>query len=104
MKLRKSTIFTCLTVINVLVLLLLMAQAQHRQKITIHSRTANRALVEKLLLTDLCIFTEARYTRHPAMADHHAPFQEHPTALDHFPSGSMLLPVESSARIYAEKP
>jgi hypothetical protein len=49
-------------------------------------------LVRELQLTDLCIFTEARYTRHPAMADNHAPFQEHPTALDHFPSGSLLLP------------
>ena len=35
---------------------------------------------------------EARYTRHPALADRHAPFQEHPLALEHFPSGSLILP------------
>ncbi len=49
-------------------------------------------LVARLGLTDLCLFTEARYTRHPAMADLHAPFQDHPMALEHFPSGGLLAP------------
>jgi hypothetical protein len=26
------------------------------------------------------------------MADRHAPFQEHPLALEHFPSGSLVMP------------
>lgn len=51
-----------------------------------------RELVKALGLTDLCLFTEARYTRHISMADLHSPFQEHPLALEHFPSGAMLLP------------
>ena len=56
-------------------------------------RTAsNRELVRRLKLSDLCLFTEARYTRHPAMADHHAAFQDHPMALEHFPSGSLVTP------------
>jgi hypothetical protein len=50
------------------------------------------ALVRQLQLTDLCLFTEARYTRHPSQADLHSPFQDHPLALEHFPSGSLLLP------------
>lgn len=49
-------------------------------------------LARQLRLTDLCLFTEARYTRHPAMADLHAPFQDHPTAFEHFPSGSLVTP------------
>ncbi|HLO79016.1 MAG TPA: hypothetical protein VK196_21380 [Magnetospirillum sp.] len=49
-------------------------------------------LVERLGLTDLALFTEARYTRHPSQADHNAPFQDHPLALEHFPSGSVLPP------------
>lgn len=53
---------------------------------------ARTELVRRLRLTDLCLFTEARYTRHPSMADRHAPFQDHPMALDHFPSGSVLAP------------
>ena len=39
-------------------------------------------------LTDLCIATEARYTRHPAVSDPLAPFMDHPGGLEHFPSGS----------------
>jgi hypothetical protein len=50
------------------------------------------ALVEALRLSDLCLFTEARYTRHPAQADLHSPFQDHPFAFEHFPTGSLLLP------------
>jgi hypothetical protein len=26
------------------------------------------------------------------MADRHAPFQEHPLALEHFPTGALILP------------
>ena len=47
------------------------------------------SLVRRLGLTDLCLFTEARYTRHPSQADRFAPFQDHPRALDHFPSGAI---------------
>lgn len=53
---------------------------------------ASRALVERLGLTDLCLFTEARYTRNLALADLHAPFQDHPAAREHFPSGSFVQP------------
>ena len=44
--------------------------------------------VAGLGLTDLCVATEARYTRHPAVSDPMAPFMDHPGALEHFPSGS----------------
>lgn len=53
---------------------------------------ANQAMVQKLGLTDLALFTEARYTRHPTRADLHAALQDHPGAFDHFPSGSLLPP------------
>lgn len=49
-------------------------------------------MVRDLGLTDLCLFTEARYTRHLSQADLHTAFQEHPLALDHFPSGSLVPP------------
>jgi hypothetical protein len=51
---------------------------------------ARAALVRRLGLTDLCLFTEARYTRHPSQADLFAPFQDHPGALEHFPSGALV--------------
>ncbi|WP_082002921.1 hypothetical protein [Geobacter sp. OR-1] len=49
-------------------------------------------LVKELRLTDLCLFTEARYTRHLSMADIHSAFQDHPSALEHFPSGALTRP------------
>lgn len=51
-----------------------------------------QALVRELHLTDLCLFTEARYTRHLSQADRQTPFQDHPAALEHFPSGSLVSP------------
>lgn len=54
-----------------------------------------RDLVEQLQLTDLCLFTEARYTRHLSQADLHSAFQDHPLGLEHFPTGSLALPPTS---------
>jgi hypothetical protein len=51
-----------------------------------------KQLVSSLQLTDLCLFTEASYTRHLSQADLHAPFQDHPAAFEHFLSGSLVLP------------
>lgn len=64
----------------------------------IHSRRLEKELqadeeIQKIVvaglgLTDLCVATEARYTRHPAVSDPMAPFMDHPGALEHFPTGS----------------
>lgn len=57
----------------------------------LHERAA---LVERLGLTDLALFTEARYTRHPSQADLFSAFQDHPFAFEHFPSGALIPPPE----------
>lgn len=54
--------------------------------------SADRALARELGLTDLSLLTEARYTRHLSQADRHSAFQDHPAALEHFPSGALLPP------------
>lgn len=90
MPLRNSGRYLAFTAASGLLLLSLGLHAAITGRATLS--TANRSLVKELHLTDLCLFTEARYTRHPALADRHAPFQEHPTAFEHFPSGSLLLP------------
>lgn len=51
-----------------------------------------RELAQRLGLTDLALFNEARYTRHPSQADRQAAFQDHPMALEHFPAGSLFPP------------
>jgi hypothetical protein len=66
-----------------------------RQSVAAHGRDvlpAQRQLVGVLALTDLALWSEARYTRHPAMADLFSPFQDHPGAGEHFPAGTLLAP------------
>lgn len=54
-----------------------------------------KALVKKLMLTDLALWTEARYTRHPSQADLFTPFQDFPSSIEHFPAGSIIAPPEN---------
>lgn len=89
---RKSGIFVLFICLCAALLLLAAVHARLSRQASASSRAACAALVKQLRLTDLCLFTEARYTRHPSMADFHAPFQDHPGALDHFPSGSLVSP------------
>ena len=49
-------------------------------------------MVQQLELTDLCLFTDARYARHPSMADMQSAFQDMPMSFEHFPSGSLMSP------------
>ena len=51
-----------------------------------------RDLVQRLFLTDLSLWTEARYTRNPSQADVFSAFQDFPSAIEHFPAGSIIAP------------
>jgi hypothetical protein len=89
---KKSDI--CLGIIGLLFLTLILLltvhprfQKNHRLRIE-----AEKQLVATLGLTDLSLFMEARYTRHISQADNHAAFQDHPGAIEHFPSGSIVAP------------
>lgn len=89
---HRSTIFFFFITINILLFAILLLHARQSRINSETTLMANAEMVKSLQLTDLCLFTEARYTRHPSMADLHAPFQDHPLALDHFPSGSLVSP------------
>jgi hypothetical protein len=92
LKVCKSAIYLS-TVFGGLILLGVMGlHSQYALSQSEAARSLRGNLVKKLQLTDLCLATEARYTRHPAMADLHSPFQDHPVALEHFPSGGVLAP------------
>lgn len=54
------------------------------------ARAASIRMVRELNLTDLALFTEAAYIRHLSQADRHTAFQDHPTALEHFPGGGLI--------------
>lgn len=49
-------------------------------------------LAATLQITDLALWGEARYTRHPSQADLFTPFQDFPGSPEHFPAGSLLSP------------
>lgn len=48
--------------------------------------------VRTLELTDLCLFSEASYTRNLSLADRFTPFQDSPMTFEHFPSGAVAGP------------
>ena len=95
MVVRKSTGFLIVLLVGGLVMVGLLFIHPYLQRDDYARGQAQRKhLVRELQLTDLCLFTEARYTRHLSQADLHSPFQDYPMALEHFPSGSLVLPPE----------
>jgi hypothetical protein len=91
MMMTKSRIFLIITAVQIIVLIGLVI----RSRTVLRARLAEeipqkRELVKRLELTDLAIWTEARYTRHPSQADFFAPFQDGPSSLEHFPAGSVV--------------
>jgi hypothetical protein len=89
---RKSTIFLAALAAGISVFALVFlhaASSVHREGASIGERAF---LIERLGLTDLCLFSDARYSRNPAVADRATPFQDHPASLEHFPSGSIVRP------------
>ena len=75
----------------------LAVHASVARKQAVPSLERSAALARQYRLTDLSLFTEARYTRHPSMADLNTPFQDYPFSFEHFPSGS-LVPVPPAVR------
>jgi len=89
---RKSTLLFLLAGFFLALLALAVAHSYLRAW-RMGPQVAMRAgLVRELGLSDLCLFTEARYTRHPSTADLQSAFQDHPMSLEHFPSGSIMEP------------
>jgi hypothetical protein len=89
---RRSSLYLGVTGALVLTLAFLVLHASARRQEDLPARRERAAMVRVLGLTDLCLFTEARYTRHPSQADLHTAFQDHPLSLEHFPSGSLFTP------------
>jgi hypothetical protein len=99
--LRKASIFFLFTFSCILALSLAFLDAHWETAINLSRLRQEIKVVETLKLTDLCLATEARHTRHPSQSDWHSAFQSHPGALDHFPSGSIIQPPETIIKGYA---
>jgi hypothetical protein len=93
MILLKAKAFVAVTAFQIVVLagLYLWSVGSSRVR-TQEEIPRKQELVRRLELTDLAIWTEARYTRHPSQADFFAPFQDGPSSLEHFPAGSVVAP------------
>lgn len=90
---RGSTLYAGLTMLGIALLIFFLGIHPHlcRPEAT-RAQGLRKAMVMNLGIADLCLFTEAPYTRNPAVTDRHAPFQDHPLTLEHFPSGALISP------------
>jgi hypothetical protein len=91
-RMRKSSIYFIYLAVNLALVFLLSVHAIVAVKNAASGLNLKAEMVKKLELTDLCLFTEARYTRHLSQTDFNTPFQDHPISLEHFPSGSIVEP------------
>jgi hypothetical protein len=98
---RKSSRVFLYIALNIIFLAMAFAHSAWQREQSIRSLREQSELARALELTDLCLFTEARYTRNPSQADFHAPFQDHPGSLEHFPSGSLVTPRKGGAEQHA---
>ena len=96
---RRSTLFLIYIIINFALVFLMFVHASFQKKTELQLLKEKTDLVDKLELTDLCLFTEASYTRHLSQADLHTPFQDSPMSLEHFPSGSLVGPPKSIRKL-----
>jgi hypothetical protein len=97
---RKSSLFFLYLIIQTLLLGGLLTHASYEKDVRLSPLQEKVNLVHRLGLTDLCLFTEASYTRHLALADFHTAFQNSPMALEHFPSGSLVTHPSAAKKMY----
>ena len=88
---RNADLFAAFLALGVLLVGLMLVDTALSRRLDEGAVGQRRAIVNTLTLTDLCLSTETRSTRHPSLADLHTPFQDHPLALDRFPSGSLMV-------------
>lgn len=89
---RMSTFFFLFMGLLSTLLGLMVAHAVSSQNTAMPQLSEKRMMVRQYGLTDLCLFTEARYTRHPTLADLHSAFQDGPLSIEHFPAGALAGP------------
>ncbi len=77
-------------------ILALWLHAFRLERTTGKDRAETLSLIERLELSDLCLFPEAPHTRHPAVVDRHAAFRLHPLAFDPHPTGMFVRPPRHS--------
>jgi len=90
--LRKSNLYFITLSAQVILLISTFLHSKLEGELRRQTREQMSKMVHQLSLTDLCLLSEASYTRHLSQADLHTPFQDNPFSMDHFPSGSLVIP------------
>jgi len=89
---RRSSAYLIYVGVNALLAGALLVHASQRRAVLEADLREAAALAAEVGLTDICLTTEANYTRHPSQADRHTPFLDGPFGFDHFPSGAIVGP------------
>ena len=76
----------------------------HRCARVRRARPANQRLVSELGLADLALWSDASYCRHSSMTDFFSAHSDHPSAMEHFPAGSMVPPPRFEISMSGEAP
>ena len=94
----KHRIFIGIVLLEISIIIILFLHAFSVSRHRNQEMENMRSLVKELMLTDLSVWTEARYSRHPSQTDFFSPFQDFPAAVEHFPAGSILAPPQHLSR------
>jgi hypothetical protein len=70
--------------------LAVVGSLRHRDRMD--DREANGRLVSELGLDSLALWSDASYCRHPSTSGFFDAHADHPSALEHFPAGSIVAP------------
>ena len=103
MALRNSTLFLAGTASLFILFIAMLGHSVYARTAATPLLARTAKLVRDLELTDLCLFTEASYTRHLTMTDLNTPFQEVPFSFEHFPSGALVSPPEHLVRSHGKR-
>ncbi len=95
-RMRKSDSFLIFFSLCLFLFIATVVDSSIRQDAAVAVLEKRTDMVGEYGLTDLALFTEARYTRHLSQSDLHSAFQDHPFSFEHFPSGSFYLPPQVS--------
>jgi len=88
----KALSFLLILALEILFLAVVVIKDGWCDSLSRQTQLENVRLAEAMMLTDLALWTEARYTRHPSQADCFTAFQNGPALLDLFPAGTWVSP------------
>lgn len=89
---RPSRVLFALLAVELAIAVALAGYGSSRCARSRSSRPSGRILVAGLALADLALWSDASYCRHPSEAGFFTAHADHPSAMDHFPAGSVVPP------------